>query len=59
MGHGLNLWSSQKAFLESSGKRQDAPFDTEFLQKILEWLKQNLGKSAVGIQRLPVPRSSE
>ncbi|MGB8129314.1 MAG: alpha/beta hydrolase [Candidatus Angelobacter sp.] len=48
MGHGLDLWPSQKAFLESLGKKQDAPFDTEFLQRVADWLKQNLGKSAVG-----------
>jgi hypothetical protein len=48
MGHGLDLWPSQKAFLESSGKKQDAPFDTEFLQKVADWLKQNFGKSAAG-----------
>jgi hypothetical protein len=42
MGHGLDLWPSQKAFLESSGKKQDAPFDTEFLRKVADWLKQNL-----------------
>jgi pimeloyl-ACP methyl ester carboxylesterase len=45
MGHGLNIWPSQKAFLESSGKKQDAPFDTEFLQRVASWLKQNLGNS--------------
>lgn len=48
MGHGLDLWPSQRAFLESLGKRQDAPFDAEFLQRVADWLKQNLGKSAVG-----------
>jgi hypothetical protein len=48
MGHGLDLWPSQKAFLGSIGKKQDAPFDTEFLQRVADWLKQNLGKSAVG-----------
>lgn len=45
MGHGLNLWPSQKAFLEAIGKKQDAPFDTAFLLKVADWLKQNLGKS--------------
>lgn len=44
MGHGLNLWPSQKAFLESLGKKQDAPFDMEFLLRVVDWLKQNLGK---------------
>ena len=43
MGHGLNLWPSQKAFLDSIGKKQDAPFDTEFLQRVAGWLKQNIG----------------
>jgi uncharacterized protein len=46
MGHGLDLWPSQKAYLESLGKKQDAPFDTEFLQRVTDWLKQNLGKTA-------------
>jgi uncharacterized protein len=45
MGHGLDLWPSQKAFLESSGRKQNAPFDTDFLQRVADWLKQNLGKS--------------
>jgi pimeloyl-ACP methyl ester carboxylesterase len=51
MGHGLDLWPSQKAFLESSGKKQDAPFDTEFLQRVASWLKQNLGNSTAGTGR--------
>lgn len=42
MGHGLDLWPSQKAFLESLGKKHDAPFDKEFLEKVAEWMKQNL-----------------
>jgi len=42
MGHGLDLWPSHKAFLESLGKKQNAPFDTEFLQTVADWLKQNL-----------------
>ncbi|HET6842334.1 MAG TPA: alpha/beta hydrolase [Candidatus Angelobacter sp.] len=46
MGHGLNLWPSQKEFLESNAEKQDAPFDTDFLQRVAGWLKQNLGKSA-------------
>jgi pimeloyl-ACP methyl ester carboxylesterase len=44
MGHGLDLWPSQKAFFESLGKKQDAPFDAEFLQRAADWLKQNIGK---------------
>lgn len=51
MGHGLNLWPSPKAFLESSGKQEDVPFDTEFLLRVADWLKQNLGKSAAGTQQ--------
>ena len=38
MGHGLDLWPSQRAFLESLGKNQDAEFDTEFLQRVVDWL---------------------
>jgi hypothetical protein len=29
------------------------------LQRVADWLKQNLGKSAADSQRVPVPRSSE
>src|SRR5262249_29090737 len=39
MGHGLDLWPSQKVFLESRGKKQTAPFDTEFLQRTADWLE--------------------
>lgn len=42
MGHGLDLWPSQKAFLEALGKKHDAPFDKEFLEKVAEWMKQTL-----------------
>lgn len=48
MGHGLNLWPSQKAFLESLGKKQDTDFDTEFLVRIGHWLKQNVASAQVG-----------
>jgi len=48
MGHGLDLWPSQKAFLESLGRKRDAPFATEFLKKIADWLKQNLGNRHSG-----------
>jgi pimeloyl-ACP methyl ester carboxylesterase len=41
MGHGLNLWPSQKAFLEG-GKNQHPPFATEFLEKVAQWLKQQI-----------------
>ena len=51
MGHGLDLWPSPKAFLESSGKKQDAAFDTEFLLRIADWLKQNLRKSTAALTR--------
>jgi pimeloyl-ACP methyl ester carboxylesterase len=44
MGHGLNLWPSQKAFLEGRGKK--TKFDTEFLERIGDWLKQNLGSTS-------------
>jgi pimeloyl-ACP methyl ester carboxylesterase len=42
MGHGLDLWPSQRVFLESFRKKHDAPFDAGFLEKIAEWLKSNL-----------------
>ena len=51
MGHGLDLWPSQKAYLELLGKEQNAPLDTEFLQRVADWMKQNLGKSAAGARR--------
>jgi hypothetical protein len=40
MGHGLNLWPSQAAFLEGRGKKM--PFDTEFLQRIADWMRERL-----------------
>ena len=48
MGHGLDLWPSQKVFLESFRKKHDAPFDTEFLQQIADWLKQNVATAQGG-----------
>ena len=42
MGHGLNLWPSQRAFLESLGKKEHAEFDAEFLEKMAEWMRQKL-----------------
>jgi len=41
MGHGLTRWPSQKAFLESLGKKQHAEFDTEFLERIGDWLSSS------------------
>jgi hypothetical protein len=51
MGQGLDLWPSQKAFLDSLGKKQDAPFDTEFLQRVAGWLKQNIGNQQSVLNR--------
>jgi hypothetical protein len=42
MGHGLDLWPSQRAWLEGIHKKQHMPFDTEFLEQVKKWLKQNL-----------------
>ncbi len=45
MGHGLDRSPSQRAWLESIGKQQNAEFDTEFLVRVEEWLKQHLQKT--------------
>jgi pimeloyl-ACP methyl ester carboxylesterase len=42
MGHGLDLWRSQREWLESVRKKQHTEFDTEFLKRVEEWIKQNL-----------------
>lgn len=48
MGHDLTLWPSQKAFLESLGKKQHAEFDAQFLERIGDWLKQNIAGAKAG-----------
>ena len=48
MGHDLTLWPSQKAFLESLGKKQHAEFDAQFLERIEGWLKQNVAGAKAG-----------
>lgn len=42
MGHPLTLYPSQRAFLESLGKKQNAPFDADFLQRVGDWLLANV-----------------
>jgi pimeloyl-ACP methyl ester carboxylesterase len=49
MGHGLDLWPSQKAFLESLGKKQLAPFDMEFLENVANWLERLSSSSAPAV----------
>lgn len=44
MGHGLDLWPSQRAFLEGL-KDQHPPFATEFLQRVGDWIKGELAAS--------------
>jgi len=39
MGHGLDRSPSQRAWLESIQKHQHGPFDTEFLDRVLAWMK--------------------
>ena len=41
MGHGLDLWPSQREWLESIRKKKHTEFDSEFLKRVVEWLKQN------------------
>ncbi|HEV3040526.1 MAG TPA: alpha/beta hydrolase [Candidatus Angelobacter sp.] len=41
MGHGLDLWPSQRDWLESVRKKKHTEFDTEFLKRVAEWLKEN------------------
>lgn len=44
MGHGLDRWPSQRAWLESIRKQQHAEFDTEFRVRVEEWLKEHLAR---------------
>ncbi len=45
MGHGLDLWPSQREWLESIRKKQHTEFDTDFLNRVEEWIKRNLSHS--------------
>lgn len=48
MGHGLDRWPSQRKWLEEIRKKQHTEFDAEFLERIGDWLKQNVaGAQAV------------
>jgi pimeloyl-ACP methyl ester carboxylesterase len=42
MGHGLDLWPSQRAWLEGIHKKLHTQFDTEFLERVEKWMKQNV-----------------
>lgn len=42
MGHGLDRWTSQRAWLEGIRKQQHTEFETEFLVRVEEWLRQHL-----------------
>lgn len=41
MGHGLDLWPSQREWLESVRKKKHTEFDTQFLDRVVQWLNQN------------------
>lgn len=41
MGHGLDLWPSQREWLESVRKKQHTEFDTDFLKRIVDWMKKS------------------
>lgn len=41
MGHGLDLWPSQKAWLEGIHKHEQKPFATGFLTRIEAWLDEH------------------
>ncbi len=43
MGHGLDLWPSQRDWLESIRKKKHTEFDTDFLKRIVEWVNQKIG----------------
>lgn len=40
MGHGLDLWPSQRAWLEGIHQKHYTEFDTEFLERMTRWLQQ-------------------
>jgi pimeloyl-ACP methyl ester carboxylesterase len=42
MGHGLDLWPSQREWLESFRKKQHTEFDAEFLKRVEEWIKAQI-----------------
>ena len=42
MAHPLTLYPSQRAFLQSLGKKENAPFDAQFLQRVGDWLLSNI-----------------
>ncbi|HEX7288040.1 MAG TPA: alpha/beta hydrolase [Candidatus Angelobacter sp.] len=44
MGHGLDRWPSQRAWLEGMQKHQKAEFDAEFLRRVEEWMGHHLQK---------------
>lgn len=41
MGHGLDRSPSQRSWLESIQKHQHGPFDAEFLDRIVAWMKSS------------------
>jgi alpha-beta hydrolase superfamily lysophospholipase len=45
MGHGLDLASSPRAWLESIRKHEHGKFDSEFLEQITGWLKKKISAS--------------
>lgn len=45
MGHGLDRWPSQREWLESIRKQQHHEFDSDFLVRVEEWLRQHLAKT--------------
>jgi pimeloyl-ACP methyl ester carboxylesterase len=44
MGHGLDLWPSQRDWLESIRKKKHTKFDADFLERVVEWFNQNQKK---------------
>ncbi|HEY6972036.1 MAG TPA: alpha/beta hydrolase [Candidatus Angelobacter sp.] len=40
MGHGLDLWPSQRAWLEGIRTKHYTEFNTEFFERVATWLKQ-------------------
>jgi uncharacterized protein len=47
MGHGLDLASSPRAWLESIQKRQHGQFDQEFLERVGSWMQRLAGEAAL------------